>query len=73
MPVTIAWTEEIVSREHDTFLTWEGGVVERFVRNSSGKVTGILSLPDDFTCNSLLVFAGLSRHSRYPFVDRFRP
>ena len=47
MPVTIAWTEEIVSREHDTFLTWEGGVVERFVQNSSGKVTGILSLPDD--------------------------
>jgi hypothetical protein len=47
MPVTIAWTEEILSREHDPFLTWEGGVVESFVRNSSGKVTGILSLPND--------------------------
>ena len=45
--MTIEWTEEILSREHDPFLTWEGGVVERFVQNSSGKVTGILSLPDD--------------------------
>ena len=44
MPVTIAWTEEILSRERDTFLTWEGGVAERFVRNNSGKVTKILSL-----------------------------
>jgi len=49
MPVTITWTQEILSREHGTFLTWEGGVVERFVRNSSGEVTGILSFPDDPT------------------------
>jgi hypothetical protein len=47
MPVTVAWTEEILSLEHDPFLTWEGGVPEKLVRNSSGKVTGILSLPDD--------------------------
>jgi hypothetical protein len=45
MPVTIAWTEEILSRERDTFLTWYGGVVESFVRNDSSKVTKILSLP----------------------------
>jgi hypothetical protein len=49
MPVAIARTEEILSRERDTFLTWEGGVVERFVRNNSSKVTGILSFPNDFT------------------------
>jgi hypothetical protein len=47
LPVTIAWRPKILSREHGTFLTWEGGVVERFVRNSSGKVTGILPSPDD--------------------------
>ena len=45
MPVTIAWTKEILSRERDTFLTWEGGVVERFVWNDSSNVTKILSLP----------------------------
>jgi len=49
MPVTIAWTKEILSLERDTFLTWEGGVVERFVRNNSSKVTGILSFPNNFT------------------------
>jgi hypothetical protein len=47
MPVTIAWTEETLSRERATFLTLEGGAVEGLVRNSGGKVTGILSLPDD--------------------------
>ena len=52
MPVTIAWTEEILSWERDTILTWEGSVVERFVRNNSSKVTGILSLPDDFLKSS---------------------
>jgi hypothetical protein len=45
MPVTIAWTEEILSRERDTFLTWEGGVVERFIRSNSSKVAKILLLP----------------------------
>ena len=45
MPVAIARTEEILSRERDTFLTWEGGVVESFVWNDSSKVTKILSLP----------------------------
>jgi hypothetical protein len=48
MPVAIAWTEGNTGKR-DTFLTWEGGVVERFVRNDSSKVTKILSFPDDFT------------------------